>query len=65
MPKNDPPVPEWDIDTPLVSYKGKTYYLLWEGRTKFGDKCKLQYPDGTGDFWANSREVRKIRQRKK
>ena len=32
-------------------YKGRKYSLLWKGRTKFGDRAKLAFPDGSKEFW--------------
>lgn len=34
-----------------VSYKGKTYRLLWTGSTKYGQRSHLQFMDGSKDFW--------------
>jgi len=35
----------------IVSYKGRSYKLLYSGATKFGEKAKLQFMDGTKEFW--------------
>lgn len=36
-----------------ATYKGKTYRLMWEGKTKFGDKAKLAFLDGSKEFWVD------------
>jgi hypothetical protein len=37
-----------------VTYKGKVYRLLWKGQTKFGERCKLAFLDGSKEFWADA-----------
>lgn len=39
---------------PIVTYKGRQYRLLWSGKTKYGQRCKLSFMDGTKEFWADS-----------
>jgi hypothetical protein len=41
----------------IVEYKGHRYTLLWTGETKFGHKCKLQFMDGSKQFWVPSNQV--------
>jgi hypothetical protein len=40
-----------------VSYKGRTYRLLWTGPTKFGQRCKLGFMDGSKEFWVDAAAV--------
>lgn len=35
----------------LVEYKGRPYRVLYSGRTRYGMKAKLQYLDGSKEFW--------------
>mgnify|MGYP000415691527 CR=1 FL=1 len=36
-----------------ATYKGKSYYIVWHGRTKRGDyAAKLCFRDGSKEFWA-------------
>jgi len=37
----------------LVTYKGRSYRLLWSGETKFGRRAKLSFMDGSKEFWAD------------
>lgn len=37
----------------IVSYKGKNYRLRWAGTTKFGQKAKLSFLDGSREFWVD------------
>jgi len=36
-----------------VSYKGKTYRLQYSGPTRYGDRAKLQFLDGSKEFWVD------------
>jgi len=40
-----------------VTYKGRTYNLLWSGPTKHGDRAHLQFTDGSKDFWVDAHLV--------
>lgn len=40
-----------------VTYKGRPYRLQWSGSTKYGDRAKLQFMDGTKEFWVNLSQV--------
>lgn len=40
-----------------VSYKGRSYRLLWSGSTKYGDRAKLEFMDGTKSFWVDLDKV--------
>lgn len=40
-----------------ATYKGRTYRLLWLGNTKFGSRARLQFMDGSKDFWVAGTEV--------
>lgn len=38
-------------------YKGKKYRVLYKGPTKFGERVKLQFMDGTQEFWVDAHKV--------
>jgi hypothetical protein len=40
-----------------ATYKGRTYRLLFIGTTKFGQKAKLGFMDGSKEFWVDSNLV--------
>lgn len=40
--------------TQLGTYKGKTYRILYIGATKFGKRARLQFMDGSKDFWVGA-----------
>lgn len=35
----------------IATYKGRKYRLAWSGTTKFGERAKLQFWDGSKEFW--------------
>ena len=37
-----------------AEYKGRTYYVVWQGPTKLGHGWKLAFSDGSKVFWAKS-----------
>jgi len=37
-----------------ATHKGRTYRLLFVGKTKFGNKAKLGFMDGSKEFWVDS-----------
>jgi hypothetical protein len=37
----------------LATYKGKTYRIGFAGPTKFGDRAKLVFLDGSKEFWVD------------
>ncbi len=41
----------------FATYKGKTYKLLYVGKTKFGHKAKLAFLDGSKEFWVASSDI--------
>lgn len=43
--------------TKRVMYKGRPYTLLWSGPTKHGERARLQFLDGTKDFWVDAHLV--------
>jgi hypothetical protein len=49
-------------DRPIgkAKYKGKTYNLLFMGPTKYGERARLQFLDGTKDFWVDAGLVEKL-----
>lgn len=36
-----------------VSYKGRNYTVVFAGTTKFGEKAKLSFLDGSKEFWVD------------
>ena len=36
-----------------VSYKGRNYTVAFAGTTKFGEKAKLAFLDGSKEFWVD------------
>ena len=38
-------------DQKVVSYKGHNYKLLWRGSTQYGERAKLEFMDGSRQFW--------------
>lgn len=36
-----------------ANYKGKSYRLLFAGKTKYGQKAHLAFSDGSKDFWVD------------
>ena len=40
-----------------AEYKGRKYRLLWSGKTKFGNRAKLAFMDGSKEFWADAGAV--------
>jgi len=41
----------------FATYRGKTYKLLYVGKTKFGHKAKLAFLDGSKEFWVDSSDI--------
>ena len=41
----------------FATYKGRRYQLLFNGKTKFGDRARLKYLDGSKEFWCDSRLI--------
>ncbi len=39
------------------SYKGRTYRLLWRGKTKYGQRAKLEFLDGSASFWVPAEKI--------
>jgi len=39
-------------------YKGREYYVVWEGTTRRGPAYKLSFKDGTKQFWADATAVK-------
>lgn len=37
-----------------ATYKGRTYNLLWQGATKYGQRAKLSFLDGSKEFWVDA-----------
>ena len=37
----------------VATYKGRKYKLVWQGQTKYGQKAKLAFFDGSKEFWAD------------
>lgn len=43
-----------------AEYKGKKYRLLFLGPTKYGKRARLQFWDGSKDFWVDAAQVREV-----
>ena len=41
----------------IATYKGRKYRLAWMGATKYGQRAKLQFFDGSREFWADAAAV--------
>ena len=41
-----------------VLYKGKPYILRWSGPTRFGDRAKIQFLDGSKEFWVDASTIK-------
>jgi hypothetical protein len=55
--KSEPRPQETGLDLEVIgkaSYKGKTYYVVWEGQTRLGHGWKLAFTDGSSVFWAKT-----------
>jgi hypothetical protein len=37
----------------VVTYKGRQYRVEYAGKTRYGDKAKLQFMDGSKSFWVD------------
>lgn len=37
-----------------ATYKGRNYKLLWSGKTKYGNRAKLGFFDGSKEFWVDA-----------
>lgn len=44
----------------LATYKGRTYRLLWSGKTRYGHRAKLGFRDGTKEFWVDLSRVGRV-----
>jgi uncharacterized protein (TIGR02996 family) len=44
----------------LAEYKGRTYRLLWCGPTAYGERAKLEFLDGTKQFWVDGGSIRRL-----
>lgn len=40
-----------------ATYKGRTYRCLFVGDTKYGRRARLQFFDGSKDFWVDAKLV--------
>lgn len=40
-----------------AKYKGRTYRLLFMGKTKHGQRAKLAFMDGSKEFWVEASAV--------
>ncbi len=41
----------------IVNYKGRQYRQMWSGETKYGKRAKLQFLDGSKEFWVDASQV--------
>lgn len=44
----------------FARYKGKTYRLLWRGKTAHGERAKLGFIDGSKEFWVDDSLIREV-----
>ena len=44
--------------TQIVAYKGRSYRLLWTGKTQYGARAKLAFLDGSKEFWVEADKVK-------
>lgn len=42
----------------VAEYKGRKYKLAWQGTTKYGERAKLQFFDGSKEFWVDASTIR-------
>lgn len=40
-----------------ADYKGRTYRLLWVGQTKYGRRARLEFADGSKEFWVPASKI--------
>lgn len=40
-----------------ATYKGRSYRLAWIGETKYGRRARLQFFDGSREFWVDANAV--------
>lgn len=40
-----------------AEYKGRKYRLAWQGQTKYGQRAKLQFIDGSKEFWVDATAI--------
>lgn len=40
--------------TTTAEYRGRKYRLAWRGQTKYGERAKLQFFDGSREFWVDA-----------
>jgi hypothetical protein len=43
-----------------VEYKGRTYRLLWSGPTRYGQRARLEFLDGSKQFWVDAGGIRRV-----
>lgn len=41
----------------IVVYKGRKYHLMWNGMTRYGERCKLRFMTGFREFWVDADKV--------
>jgi hypothetical protein len=41
----------------VVRYKGKPYNMVWRGKTPYGERAKLQFMDGSKEFWVDVAQI--------
>lgn len=41
----------------IAEYKGRKYRLAWRGTTKYGERAKLQFFDGSKEFWVPAEAI--------
>jgi hypothetical protein len=45
------------VSMKVCEYKGRKYLLVWAGQTKFGQRAKLAFLDGSAEFWVDLSRV--------
>lgn len=59
--RNQPAKPNEDAKgRRVVLYKGRQYRLTWEGKTKYGQRAKLEYLDGSKEFWVACEAISEV-----
>lgn len=41
----------------VAIYNGRKYKLAWQGKTKYGERAKLAFFDGSKEFWVDSSKI--------
>jgi hypothetical protein len=55
-----PTQPPRNMPMRTVMYKNREYHLAWLGDTKYGRRAKLQFKDGSKEFWVPAEAVETV-----